>query len=116
MKRVISATEARVHFGEVMRWVVEAGTPVVVERGGKPRVVVLSVAEYERLTAGRRAMGDWLERVDAVREMIRRDLGGRDIPDPSDIIRQMREERDAQLLENLRGRQPGDTPGGGGRE
>ncbi len=111
MKRVISATEARVHFGEVMRRVVEDGTPVVVERGGRPQVVVLSVAEYERLMAGRKPLRDWLERADAVREMIRRELGDRKLPPPEDIIRQMREERDAQLLENLLGRQPGGPPG-----
>ncbi len=45
----MSATEARVHFGELMRRVVEGQEPVIVERGGKPKVVVLSVAEYERL-------------------------------------------------------------------
>jgi prevent-host-death family protein len=49
MTRTVSATEARVHFGELMRAVVERGDTVVVERSGAPKVVVLSVQEYERL-------------------------------------------------------------------
>jgi prevent-host-death family protein len=100
MEKVISATEARVHFGELMRRVTEHNEPVIVERGGKPEVVVISFAEYERLCANH--ADNWLERVDKVREQIRRELGGRTLPPPEDVIREMREERDAQLLDNLR--------------
>jgi prevent-host-death family protein len=46
MVRTVSATEARVHFGEVLRGVVDKGETVVVERSGKPRAVVLSITEY----------------------------------------------------------------------
>jgi prevent-host-death family protein len=35
MGRTMSATDARVHFGEVMRHVVERGESVIVERGGE---------------------------------------------------------------------------------
>jgi prevent-host-death family protein len=100
MEQTVSATEARIHFGELMRRVVERGEPVIVERGGKPEVVVVSIAEYERLRANKN--GDWLQRVDEVREQIRQELGDRTLPPPEDIIREMREERDAQLLDNLR--------------
>ena len=51
MERTMSATEARRHFGELLRCVVEDRTPVIVERGGTPQVVFLSLAEYERLLA-----------------------------------------------------------------
>ena len=51
MKHVVSATEARIRFGELIRRVVEEREPVLVERGGKPYVVLLSVEEYERLKA-----------------------------------------------------------------
>jgi len=54
MKRAVSATEARIHFGELMRHVVESQEPIIVERGGKPHVVVLSVDKYEDLLAGHR--------------------------------------------------------------
>lgn len=52
-KRVLSATEARVHFGEVLRRV-EEGEVIVVEGRGRPQAVILSVKAYARLTAGRR--------------------------------------------------------------
>jgi prevent-host-death family protein len=98
MERTMSATDVRVRFGEVMRWVVERRKPIIVERGGKPHVVVLSVEEYERLRAGQRERDDWRDLVRQAREQIRIDLGERVLPPPEEIIRQMREERDAQLL------------------
>jgi prevent-host-death family protein len=101
MKRVASATEARVHFGELMRRVVEEKTPVVVERGGKPQVVILAVDEYERLLAGQQEP-NWQRELREVHQLILAETGGRPLPPVEDIIREMREERDAQLLDNLR--------------
>ena len=97
MERVVSATEARNRFGELMRWVVESQQPVIVKRGGKPHVVVLSVAEYERLLADQREEEPWKELVDRAREQIRAELGERKLPPPEEVIRQMREERDKLL-------------------
>ncbi len=51
MERVVSATEARVHFGALMRQVIESGEPIFVERAGRREVVVLSAGDYERLRA-----------------------------------------------------------------
>ena len=98
MKRTVSATEARIHFGELMRRVVESQEPIVVERGGKPHVVVLSVDQYEDLLAGQRPQEDWRELVHQAREQIRAELGGSELTPPEEVLRQMREERDAQLL------------------
>jgi prevent-host-death family protein len=98
MERMVSATDARVHFGELMRWVVESQKPVIVERAGKPHVVVLAVDEYERLLTGRQAQDDWRELARQARDQVEADLGERELPAPEEIIRQMREERDAQLL------------------
>ncbi len=100
MERTMSATEARIHFGELMRRVVEHQEPIIVERGGKPEVVVLSIAEYKRLRA--HTSNDWLKKAREVRKQIRQELGGRTLPPPEEIIREMREERDTQLLDNLR--------------
>jgi len=50
----VSATEARIHFGELMRTAVEEGEPIVIERGGKAHVVVLSMDAYRRLLEGQR--------------------------------------------------------------
>src|SRR5262245_9292845 len=52
MTKTISATEARIHFGEVLRGVTERGETIFVERSGKPLAVVLSIEEYERLRNG----------------------------------------------------------------
>lgn len=70
MPRVMSATQARMHFGDVMRQVVEDGETVIVERAGKPQVAVISLADLERLRELRegetrplnRAALDWLDR------------------------------------------------------
>jgi prevent-host-death family protein len=102
VRRVTSATEARIHFGELMRQVVEQQTPVVVERQGKPQVVVVSIQEYERLLAGQREQEEWRRLLRETHELIRRELGDRELPPAEDIIREMREERDAQLLNRLR--------------
>ncbi len=69
MPRTMSATQARMHFGDVMRRVVENGEAVIVERAGKPQVAVISLADYEQLCDSRagelgplnRAALDWLD-------------------------------------------------------
>jgi prevent-host-death family protein len=97
--RTVSATNARIRLGELMRWAVESHRPVVVERGGKPYVVMLSVREYERLKVAQDNSQDWRELVELSREQIRGDLGGRELIPPEDVLRRGREERDAQLAD-----------------
>ena len=99
MEQVISATEARVHFGELLRRVAEGHQAVIVERDGKPQVVVLAVEEYERLKATQ-PRNDWrqtMEKAIAVADGIRARRAGCLLPDPTDVISEMREERDEQL-------------------
>ncbi len=100
MEKAISATEARIHFGELMRHVVDHDEPIIVERGGKPEVVVMSIAEYKRLREDH--SNDWRARLDAVHALIRSERGDEPLPPPEEIIRAMREERNEQLLDNLR--------------
>jgi prevent-host-death family protein len=97
MKHTISATDARIHFGELMRRVVEKQEPVIVEHSGKPHVVIVSVEEYERLQAEAEAREDWRELVPQAREQVRSDLGGRALTPPEDVLRELREARDDQL-------------------
>jgi prevent-host-death family protein len=97
MGRVVSATEARIHFGELMREAVETNEAIVVEHRGKPHVVVLSVEEYERLVKGQ-PRADWKELVRAAGLQIQTDLGGRSLPPPEEILEQAREDRDGQIL------------------
>jgi prevent-host-death family protein len=98
MERVIGATEARVHFGELMRQVTEKEQAVVVERDGRPQVVVLSVAAYERLraAAGSARWEDALERAAEVSARItaRR---GQPLPAADEMLREAREARHDQL-------------------
>jgi prevent-host-death family protein len=97
MERKISATDARIRFGELMRHVVEHQQPIVVERSGEPHVVVISIQAYERLLAAQEEQEDWRELVAQAREQVRADLGDRELAPPEEILRQMREERDEQL-------------------
>jgi prevent-host-death family protein len=96
--RTVNATEARIRFGELMRQAVEEGEPIIVERGGRAHVVVLSMDAYQRLVEGQRREG-WQEKVDRARAQVRVDLAGRDLPSPDEIVVQVREERDAQLVD-----------------
>lgn len=99
MSRKMSATDARIHFGELMRHVVEEDEPVVVERSGEPHVVVLSVEAYERLLTAREETEDWRELVDRAREQVRVDLGDRRLPPLDEVLREIREARDEQLAD-----------------
>lgn len=97
MGRVVSATEARIRFGELMRQAVETNEAIIVERGGKSYVVVLSVGEYERLVK-RQQRAEWKELAHAARTQIQTDLGGRTLPSPEEILEEAREGRDGELL------------------
>ncbi len=96
MASTLSATEARVRFGELLRRVVERGETLIVERGGKPQVVVISIAEYQRLVAAGGGR-DALARAARVRERMRSRLEDRRLTPAEDIIRESREERDEDL-------------------
>jgi len=98
-KRTVSATEARIHFGDLLRRVVEQHETVVVERSGRPQAVVLSLPDYERLISHETEEPSWYLLVDRARRQIQEQLGGRQLPPVDEVIRQMREERDEQLLD-----------------
>ena len=64
MARTISATDARVHFNEVLRGVSEERATYYVERSGKPVAVVIPIEEYEALldrARGEYKRPEWLE-------------------------------------------------------
>lgn len=103
MSRTVSATEARVHFGELMSEVIEHQYPIVVEKNGKPQVVVLAVDAYERLRQRENATHSMMEEIQRSRALVAQGRQGRPLPPAAEIIRQMREERDEHIL-NLPGR------------
>ncbi len=100
--KTVSATEARIHFGELMRRVVEDQQPVTIERAGKPQVVVVSIEQYEQLVTGHPQEPDWRKSLQHAHVQITRELSDIEIAPTDEIIRQMREERSEQLLDALR--------------
>lgn len=51
LARTVSAVEARVHFGEIMRKSMVKGDRYIVEKSGIPMVVILNANDYNRLAA-----------------------------------------------------------------
>lgn len=111
MKTIMQATEARVHFGDVLQRVAERHETIIVERAGTAKVAIVPIDEYEELerfrTERRWARANQL--VQQAHDRIRQELGDRQLPPIEDVIHEMREERDAQLLGNLLGCQPRHT-------
>ncbi len=99
MPRTLTATSARVRFGELLRRVAEHGETFFVERNGLPQAVVLPIVEYGRLQelAGRGQ--DWEKLLDETVAEIDRDLAGRTMTPPAEMVRAMRDDRDADLLD-----------------
>jgi prevent-host-death family protein len=99
MEHIITATQARIHFGEVMRRAKQG--PVIVERDGVQEVVVISKQTYDQLTATG-STPDWRQLLKEAHQSIRAAIGDRQLPDPAEMLRLAREERDEQLLDSLR--------------
>ncbi len=83
--RHISATMARVRFGELLDAVKERGETVIVEKSGEPLAAVIPISEYRRLS--RRGLSqDWWDRQQEIAEEIERNLAGRPFPDVRELI------------------------------
>jgi prevent-host-death family protein len=95
-ERVISATEARVHFGELLDSVKHNMDIVWVQRAGVPQVVVVPVEVWKRhqqkedpwTEAARRMEAHWKYMEEAQKAGRIKDVG----PSTEEIIRAMREE------------------------
>lgn len=90
MQRTISATQARIRFGELMQEAQKG--PVIVEKDGKPQVVVLSKQAYDRLVAAA-PQPDWRDRLQDAHARLRQEAGAQALPAPEDLIQQARQER-----------------------
>lgn len=104
VQKTISATEARVHFGEVLRGVSEDNAIYVVERNGEAQAVVISPEEFERLQRGVQT-ADWVELARKSREAFRPLMESGNVPNIEDLIREEREKRDAHILAVVSGRE-----------
>lgn len=101
MTKTISATEARVHLGEVLDQVERSGDHVIVERSGKPAAAIISMKDLEKLKERAFDPQEAIAKARALRERIAEYRHGEPLPDVAEEIRQMREERDAELLGGL---------------
>lgn len=90
----VSMTRAKQRLGELVKRVVYGGESIVVEFRGKPQVVIQRYREQRRLSIEEDlALG---EKMRALRERIAERHPVQ--TDSVEIIREMREERDNQLL------------------
>jgi len=96
-EKTYSATEARIHFGELLRLVAEEDRHVIVERGGKPTAVVISLKRFEEMRRRTEPAGtDPVDGVLALGRRIAKRRKGKSLTPPEEIIRELREERDAR--------------------
>jgi prevent-host-death family protein len=105
MERTVSATEARVHFGEILDSVAKRSDVVWVERSGTPQVVIVSVDMWKHLRAP--AEDPWEKADRLIREAdeyFERTYGPGHVIDfdIEEDIRASREERARQIDESLR--------------
>lgn len=100
----ISATEAKVHFGEIYRRVSENDETIVVERNGKPGVVLLSVDAFEAMGGEVESRPNWWAAMLRSQEAFRPFLEQNPDFDIVELIHEMREERDEQIIDAVLGR------------
>lgn len=104
-ERRVSATEARVRFGELLDGVTARHDVVFVERAGKEVAVVVSVEDWEAARAGR--ADNWVRANAMLAELderMRQDgtLDRLKGTDWAEVIREGRAERDQQIRDPLR--------------
>ena len=99
MERNISAAEARVHCGRWLRQVKEKGMTLIVEKGGSPEAVLLSLDACQRLCAAGAAEAgtNALDRARISRGRVRARRKGVPLPPPEGVIARMRGERDGEI-------------------
>ncbi len=99
-ERRVSATEARVHFGELLDSVAKRNDVVFVERSGVAQVVVVSVEEWNRRCSG--PSDPWAEVAESIEEhwaYLTDRYGDRVGTEESEaVLAAAREDRDARPL------------------
>jgi len=99
MSRTVSATEARIHLGQLLDDI-ERDEAITVEQTGTAETVVIPVSEAQKLSGTSAGSPNWKESLERARALIRADLGDQELP-IDDIIHRMREERSAELYDAL---------------
>lgn len=94
----VTATDARVHFGEILQRVAQNDETILVERSGKPIAVILPVERYDRMRL-KQPEPDWRDLLKNAHDYIRSTLGDQVLTPADDIVRMGRDERDAEQLD-----------------
>jgi prevent-host-death family protein len=73
MPKTVSTSEAKNQLSAVMSWAEEHGDEVIIENHGRPRAVLMSITEYERLRAlkDRQRRQEAIATIRALREEVR---------------------------------------------
>ena len=66
--RIVSATEAKNKFGEIIKRAYAAGEHLIVEKSGIPVVAIIPMADYQQLVSPQVAVPETAQKVDAERK------------------------------------------------
>ena len=94
----VSITRAKQRLGELVKRAAYGGERIVLDFRDKPQAAIVSIEDLRKLEDQSPSIEDGLaalRELDEIRERIRRRVGT--LPDSSEDIARMREERDAEL-------------------
>ena len=97
MQMTVSATEARIHFGEIMQDAVLRQQPIVVEKAGKPQAVILAYELYQQLAGNEQE--NWQARLARAQAKLDAYLAGRELSNAVDMLEEGRRARDEELAD-----------------
>jgi prevent-host-death family protein len=95
MQVIVSATEARVHFGELMQNAIQHQQPIVVEKAGRPQVVIIAYDRYQQLV--RDEKDDWRTLLARGHANVNSFRAGRELPSAVEMVEEGRRARDEEL-------------------
>jgi len=98
-------SQAKDKISELVSRVAKRGDRIVLTSRGKPKAALVSIEDLERLQASdtnrKRDLQSFfrdIDRASEVKDRIRREQGGIFLQNSADLIREMRDERDEQIL------------------
>ena len=100
----ISSTKVKNSWGQVVQRVLQYREPALVENKGKPTVIILPVDDYERLITEHEAKIHrqqqlmLLDEAERFAKKVAARYPDQPLPDSTELLREMREERDDELM------------------
>jgi prevent-host-death family protein len=107
VEKMESATmsQAKEKISELVSRVATRGDRIVLTSRGRPKAALVSIEDLERLQSSDTvSKGDLqsffrdIDRASKVKDRIRTERGGIILPDSANLIREMRDERDEQII------------------